>query len=150
MCRRTRKQRKTSPPVTGLISSHKEAAGGTLGLRDKKRPSELHNPSPGLRQCHKVSHDWLNKNTKSVEVPASHLGHWLRLLKGEDLNSFLSVWMFFKVQWNQWFRVTPRAECSRHFSGHYAEERSRLFTAWFWVYEEVQYGSFFSCKFPFR
>lgn len=55
--------RKTSPPVISLISSHKQAASGTLGVRDKERAIELHNPSPGHRQ---VSHDWLNKNTKSV------------------------------------------------------------------------------------
>lgn len=33
---------------TGLISSHKQAASGTLGLRDKKKAIQLHNPSPGL------------------------------------------------------------------------------------------------------
>lgn len=80
--RRQRKERKTPPPVTELISSHKQAASGTLGLRDKKRPVELPNPSPDRHQCHKVSHDWLNKNTKSVEVPASHLGLWTPPLKG--------------------------------------------------------------------
>lgn len=77
LCSYKRKERKTSPPVTGLISSHKQAASGSLGLRDSKKKksggvgwaAELHNPSPGCRQCHKVSHDWLNKNTTSAEGP---------------------------------------------------------------------------------
>lgn len=50
-CSSNRKERKTSPPVIGLISSHKQAASGTLGVRDKERAIELHNPSPGRRQC---------------------------------------------------------------------------------------------------
>lgn len=83
MCvRKKRKERKTPSPATGLIRSNKQAASGTQGLRDKKGPIGLLNPSPGLRQCHKVSWltDWLNKNTKSV--PASHLGHRAPPLKG--------------------------------------------------------------------
>lgn len=83
-----RKERKTPPPVRGLISSHKQAASSARGLRDKKAAIELHNPSPGLRQCHKVSHDWLNKNTKSV--PAGHLGHAAPPLKGRP-SYFLCV-----------------------------------------------------------
>lgn len=70
---------KTLSPVTGLISSHKQA------YVTKKAATELHNPSTGLPQCHRVSHDWLNKNTKSV--PASHLGQ-LRLLKGKGSHFF--------------------------------------------------------------
>lgn len=52
VCSRRSRQRKTPPPVTGLISSHKQAASSTLCLRDKKRAIELHNLSPGRRHCH--------------------------------------------------------------------------------------------------
>lgn len=58
--RSSKKKGKTLSPVTGLISSHKQA------YVTKKVATELHNPSTGLPQCHRVSHDWLNKNTKSV------------------------------------------------------------------------------------
>lgn len=92
MCRDIEKKNTTtcySPdkrPLTG--------ASRAPGLRDKKRAIELHNPSPG-RQCHKVCHDWLNKNTKSVEVPASHLGRLAPPLKGKA-SYFSLLWKFYK------------------------------------------------------
>lgn len=158
MHKEKRKERKAQPPVTGLIRSNKQAARSTQGLRDKKRPTELLNPSPGCRQCHKVSWltDWLNKNTKSVEVPASHLGHLAPPLKGRrsyfsypPTPCLLYVWKLSKCS------ETGDSEWrhSQNASGILVVKMMRgkkLLAAWLWMYEEVKkYGSFFPCELTF-
>lgn len=82
----------TPPPVTGLISSHKRLPAAAKAYVTRRGPMNCTIPPLAIVSV-KVSHDWLNKNTKSVEVLASHLGHGVLPLKRGSYFS-KSEWKF--------------------------------------------------------
>lgn len=119
----------------------------------KEGTIELHNPSPGRHQCHKVYRDWLNKKTSKVSKPQSAI--WdvrLHLLKGEG-----PIFLFFSLSLSAWsvWKFSKSSETgdsewrrSLNASGILVVKMMRgKKDCWlpdFWAYQDVKCGSFFS------
>lgn len=125
------KERKTSPPVTGLIRSNKQAAGSTRGLRDKGSLNCSIPPLTAVSVTKSPMAGW----TKTPKVSKSQPAIWdirPHLLKGEVPIYLIPpptyVWKFWGVQRN-----------SLNVSGiSVVKMREKMLALRLWVYKEVK------------